>query len=168
MATSGQNPVVLCPHRHAGRPFLRPPPVVRRRDRRRADGDARRGGRAASRNVVTRPRHRDADAQPAHPWRGGAGRHLRVPALGVITRLTPPVVRRRDRRVRMGMRGGRKAPACMLARRRSWRAYNLATGAIRRGEFTRYRESRFLHLGTPLASVHREHATPLFAEFGGA
>ena len=37
-----------------------------------------------------RPRHRDADAQPARPWRGCAGRYFRLAGLGGITRFAPP------------------------------------------------------------------------------
>jgi hypothetical protein len=37
-----------------------------------------------------RPLHRDADAQPARPWRGCAGRYFRLPGLGGITRFAPP------------------------------------------------------------------------------
>ena len=66
--------------------------VVRRRDRPRGGGDARRAeggcvydcraGRGGG-----RPRHRDADAQPA---RGCAGDTFRVPGFGGIRRFAPP------------------------------------------------------------------------------
>jgi hypothetical protein len=114
-------------------PPPRGPSPRRRRadgDARSAEGDARRAGGAAamvcagsaggwrtiapwSKNVGGRPLHRDADAQPARPWRGRAGRCFRLPGLGGITHLAPPdpqpPVRRRAAGARMAMRAGRRA-----------------------------------------------------------
>jgi hypothetical protein len=56
----------------------------------------------SSGNVGEPPLHRHADAQPARPWRGCAGRYFRVPEFreyaGRLFRCPPPVARRRDRR----------------------------------------------------------------------
>jgi len=69
-------------------------------------------------NVSERPRHRDADAQPARPRRRCAEGCFRVPGLGGTTRAAQPDgAAHRPRSVaatasvRMGMRGGRKGVA---------------------------------------------------------
>ena len=78
-----------------GSPSRRPPPAIRRRDRRRADGDARGaegasiigavsvgGWRPMSVPVIRQGRRaatrQDADAQPARPWRGCARGYFRM------------------------------------------------------------------------------------------
>jgi len=84
----------------------------------------RAGWRApASTSVGESPRHRDADAQPARPWRGCAGGYFRVPGVGGIARFPPPAVRRRDRRPADGVREGRRAGASLI--------YAVAVGGCR-------------------------------------
>ena len=70
--------------------------------RRRVDG-VRSWFRASPRPAPP-PRHRDAAAQPARPWRGCAGQYFRVPEIGGITRFAPPVAATAG--VRVGTRGG--------------------------------------------------------------
>jgi hypothetical protein len=73
--------------------------------------------------IGERPLHRDANAQPARPWRRCAGQSFPRAALGGITRFAPPapgapsrrpprVVRRRDRRRADGDARGEEGARC--------------------------------------------------------
>ena len=98
-------------------PSWRPPPIFRRRDRQRADGDARMAEGAASRLVGQRQLHRNADAQPARARRRCAGLQLPDAWVGWHNALRaarrrrpapPPVAATAG--ARRGTRAARRAP----------------------------------------------------------
>ena len=137
-----------------------PPPAIRRRDRQRADGDARgadgasvhglRGGRKAAASMVCAMSGCGWRARPACTWRGCAGRYFRVRGFGGNN--APRAARchpgargpsPRPAGVRMGMGGGRRAAASNDVRGLAARGRTIP-GASARGHFA----------GTPTRSLH--------------